>query len=281
MTQPTWRKFPPEVLQRLFDAVEVDDAVDPAAALPDVMPSPVPQEVIVRCYALCLQFWESGVSRADLLDLVRELLRHKQLGADEQRHYKHLRARYKHLRFALRLYTVRHRSPFLFDLTTGALGELQDAFRGHRHGAVFCWSLGLRLLLTRPIWSIVRMGIETKRLDDTAGFTAHWCAKADQLRQSVARPLFTGREFHRMRKIVGMQVSYYDTLRTLGPDDDAVRMSRFLAAINGLMGARHDEMVADALSGRRRYSTLAPLSEDIRSRLDALVSRPRPCGSGA
>jgi hypothetical protein len=70
-----------------------------------------------------------------------------------------------------------------------------------------------------------------------------------------------------------MQVSFYDTLRTLGPNEHAFKMSRFLAAINGLMGSRHDEMVAEALSGRRNYETPAPLANEIRSRIETLIAR--------
>jgi hypothetical protein len=70
-----------------------------------------------------------------------------------------------------------------------------------------------------------------------------------------------------------MQVSYYDTVRSFGPNEHAYRMSRYLAAINGLMGLRHDEMVADALSGRRDYSTPTPLATQTRARLESLIAR--------
>ena len=46
----------------------------------------------------------------------------------------------------------------------------------------------------------------------------------------------------------------------------------FLAAINGLMGSRHDEMVAEALSGRRHYDTPAPLANETRSRVENLLA---------
>lgn len=273
MAVPTWQKFPAETLRQLFDAVEVDDAVDAHVALPDPIVLACPQASIERCYALCLQFWEDGVMRADLLGLVEKLLRHEGLSADERLHYKHMRARYKHLRFAQRLYGRNHRSAFLFDLTTRVLGHLQDAFRSGRRGATVRQGLKLRLLLSKPVWSIVRRGMETTRLDSEAGLIAYQRTEMKRLKKLMARTTFTGDEFHRVRKIVSMQVSYYDTLRSLGRNDHALRMSRFLAAINGLMGARHDEMVAEALSGRRRYGTPAPLSKETRSRLETLVSR--------
>jgi len=273
MDVPTWQKFPAETLRQLFDAVEVDDAVDAHVSLPDPIVLACPQESIASCYALCLQFWEDGVARADLLGLVEKLLRHEGLSAEERQHYKHMRARYKHLRFAQRLYGRRHRSAFLFDLTTRVLGHLQDAFRSGRRGATVYQGLKLRLLLSKPVWSIVRRRMETTRLDSEAGLVAYQRAEMRRLKKLLARSTFTGDEFHDVRKIISMQVSYYDTLRSLGRNDHAWQMSRFLAAINGLMGARHDEMVAEALSGRRRYGTPAPLARDTRTRLETLVSR--------
>jgi hypothetical protein len=270
---PIWQKFPAETLRQLFDAVEVDDAVDAHVALPDPIVLGCPQESIDRCYALCLQFWEDGVSRAALLKLVGKLLRHEGLSAEERLHYKHMRARYKHLRFAQRLYGRRHRSTLLFDLTTRVLGHLQDAFRGGQHGATIRHGWLLRLLLSKPMWSLIRRAMKTTPLDDETGLVAFQRAEMKRLKKLMQRTVFTGKEFHKIRKIVSMQVSYYDTLRSLEHDDHAFRMSRFLAAINGLMGARHDEMVAEAFSGRRSYGTPAPLAGDIRSRLETLVAR--------
>jgi len=92
--------------------------------------------------------------------------------------------------------------------------------------------------------------------------------------KALASAKFTGHKFHTLRKIVSMQVSYYDTLRSLDPNDHhAYRMSRFLAAINGLMGLRHDEMVAESLSGRYHYGTPVPMTKETRSSLETLVGR--------
>jgi len=273
MATPTWQKFPAEMLRQLFDAVDVNDAVDAHVALPDLIVLTCPKDSIERCYALCLQFWEEGVTRTDLLALVEKLLRHEGLSADERLHYKHMRARYKHLRFAQRLYSGNHRSTFLFDLTTRVLGHLQDAFRSGRRDATVRNGLVLRMLLSKPVWSIVRRSMETTRLDSEAGLIAYQRAEMKRLKKLLAHSALTGNDFHKVRKIISMQVSHYDTLRSLERNDHALRMSRFLAAINGLMGARHDEMIAESLSGRRRYETPTPLARETRSRLETLVSR--------
>lgn len=269
---PTWQTFPAETLRRLFDAVDVDDIVDAHVALPDPIVLGCPDESIRQSYALCLQFWEDGFTREDALRLVEKLLRNEGLSADERLEFKHIRARYKHLRFAQRLYSKDHRSDYLFDLTTRVLGKLQDAFRSGRRSGIVRSGFNLRVLLSKPVWSMVRRSMENTRLDNEAGLIAFQKAEMRDLKEAMARTHFAGHQFHAVRKIVSMQVSFYDTLRTLGPNDHAYRMSRFLAAINGLMGSRHDEMVAEALSGRRQYDTPAPLANEIRARLETLIA---------
>jgi len=270
---PQWQKFPAETLRRLFDAVDVDDIVDAHVALPDPIVLACPDESIRQCYALCLQFWEDGFTREDALRLVEKLLRNEGLSADERLEFKYIRARYKHLRFAQRLYSERHRSDRLFDLTTRVLGKLQDAFRSGRRSGIVRSGYQLRVLLSKPVWSMVKRSMESTRLTTETGLIAFQKAEIQDLKKAVTRTHFAGRQFHAVRKIVSMQVSFYDTLRTLGPNEHAFKMSRFLAAINGLMGSRHDEMVAEALSGRRNYETPAPLANEIRSRIETLIAR--------
>lgn len=271
--ESAWQKFPADTLLRLFDAVQVDDVVDAHVALPDPIVLACPDEKLRQCYALCLQFWEDGFTREDVLRLVESLLQNVWLSADERLQYKHIRARYKHLRFAQRLYSKRHKSNFVFDLTTRVLGHLQDAFRSGRRSAIVRHGYTLRVLLSKPVWSMVQRAMQRTRIDSEQGLIKFQKAEMRRLKKEMARSTFGGDEFHEVRKIVSMQVSFYDTLRSLEPNDHAYRMSRFLAAINGMMGARHDEMVAESLAGRRDYGTPAPLAKQIRSSLETLVAR--------
>jgi hypothetical protein len=270
---PRWQIFPPETLQRLFDAVDVDDVVDSHVELPDPIVLACPDDTAAKCYALCLQFWEEAFTRDDLLRLVEKLLHNAWLSADERLEFKHIRATYKHLRFAQRLYSKGHRSNYVFDLTTIVLGHFQDAFRTVLRWNMVSRGLMLRVLLSKPVWSMVRRSMERTRIDTEQGVLAFQKAEMRRLKQAIDRETFAGEEFHVVRKIVSMQVSYYDTLRSLGPNDHAFRMSRFLAAINGRMGARHDEIVAEDLLGRRPYATPAPLGKETRAALDALLAR--------
>ena len=271
--RPKWPKFSTETQQRLFDAIDVDDIVDAHVALPDAITLACPNETARLCYALSLQLWQEGFTRDDLLSLVEKLLGKVWLSAEERLQYKHIRARYKHLRFAQRLYGKRHRSSFLFDLTTKVLGELQDAFRSGRRDGIVSRGLLLRLLLSKPVWSRVRRAMEQTPLDSEPGLIAYQKAEMLRLKDALARETFAGHQFHKLRKIISMQVSYYDTLRSIEPDDHAYRMSRFLAAINGRMGARHDERVAEAMSGRRHYRDAMPLTKEISALLEKLVAR--------
>lgn len=268
-----WGAFPPETLHALFEAVEIDDVVDPEVSLPERIDLNCPREEMVRCFALCLDFWRDGVRRADLLRLLSVLLHRGDLSPAERLQYKHIRARYKHLRFALTLYGRRHRASRLFSLTVAVMGHLQDAFRNGRRGAMIGHTLLLRLLLARPLWALVDRRTRALQLDSTEGFLAYRKAEIRRLKETLGQESLTGHEFHTMRKIIGRQVSFYDTLRSLRPSEHDYRMSRYLSAINGLMGSRHDEMVEQAASGQRAYQTAAPLDADVRRRLEWLVAR--------
>jgi len=276
--EPTWPRFPSAMLGKLFDAVNVNDRIDPRVALPEPVVVSCPDDMVRRCYALCLHFWEEGVVRKELLRLVKKLLRDQTLTVEERTRYKQMRARYKHLRFAQRLYSAGHESHASFDRTTRHLGQLQDAFRTGQRERIVRYGRKLRLRLSSPMWFLTQRAARRTRLDTGAGVEAFQKREMLRLKETIGRAHFAGEEFHATRKIVSMHVCHYDTRRSLEPNDHDERMSRFLAMINGLMGARHDEMVTEAACGRYDYDAPAPLPHEIRSRLETLVARhPLPC----
>lgn len=268
-----WETFPPETLDALFEAIEINDVVDPVVSLPEPIDLSCSTGEMRRCFALCLQFWREGARRADLLELIGTLLDKGDLSPDERRRYKHIRARYKHLRFALTLYGERHRPPGLFNVTVAMMGHLQDAFRNGNPKAVTGYGLALRALLARPVWAAVLRRIMAVRLEDAEGLLAYRKAEIGRLRQALAQETLTGHQFHALRKIVSRQGASYNDALTLAPSDHHYKMTRFLAAINGLMGSRHDEMVEQAAAGERSYRTAQKLDEDIRRRLEQLARR--------
>lgn len=266
--------YPREMLDRLFEAVETDDVVDPVVSLPDPIPVACTREEMRCCLDLCIQFWRDGARRGDMLHLVGKLLVTGDLAHDTRAAYKHVRARYKHLRFAFVLYGEKHKAPILFRSTVAVMGHLQDAFRNRRRGRVLGYGLLLRLLLSWPVWAAVQREVDAVRLDDAEGFLAFRNAEFRRLKASLVAGLPNGHSFHMMRKIVSRQVSFYDTMRTIEPDQKLCRMSRFLSAINGLMGSMHDDLVEQAVAGHRDYHRDAfPLPDDIRDRLEALTDQ--------
>lgn len=100
--------FPLEASERLFIAVEEDDVVDAQVSLPPTIATGCTTEIIHDNYALCLQFWLNGVDRQELLRLIHKQAKGEGLTADERKQFKYMRARYKHLRFAQRLYLKKH-----------------------------------------------------------------------------------------------------------------------------------------------------------------------------
>jgi hypothetical protein len=272
-TDPAVKRFPPETLHALFEAVEINDAVDPKVHLPDPIDLKCTEAEMRWCFALCLQFWSEGAHRSDLVRLVNTLLLSGDLPPAERLRYKHIRARYKQLRFAVTLYDMRHSVPLLFRVTITTMGRLQDAFRNGRRTAVTGHALLLRALLASPLWALARRRVGAFRLDTAEGFLAYRKGEIRQLKEMLERETLTGREFHTMRKIVSRQVSFYDARRTLERRTHDHAMSRFLSSINGLMGRSHDVMVERAISGERDYNSPVRLDADIRQRLETLVAR--------
>lgn len=274
MSSNKWKKFSTETLQRLFIAIDEDDIVDEHTDLPPVVELQCPEDKIRDNYALCLQHWEDGFTRDELLRLVNKLLDGGDLSAEERKEYKYIRSRYKHLRFAQRLYGQKHESSFWFSKTTVFLGHFQDAFRNEKKDRVRLFGRILRFCLSKPIWNCVEHSLRDMVIATEAGFVADRQQQIAKLRALIGKPMLTGTEFHDVRKIISQQVSYYDTLRSIDPaDQDALTISRFLAAINGIMGDKHDEMVADNMEGRKPYNEPTQLEPDLRQRLDLLISR--------
>lgn len=269
---PAWETFPAETLKALADGVEIDDVVDRHVSLPDTLVLECTQVQMRSCFALCWQFWNAGVVRSELIQMVKALARDGDLDPPHRLRYKHIRAMYKQLRAALLLYGRHHREPLLFRTTVRVLGSLQDAFRHGRGPAVHGYGLILRLLLSPPIWNIVKYRVGRVHIDTAPGFVAYRKREVGRLKQMLVRKQFSGREFHAMRKIISRQVAFYGHLIILQPNEATHTIWRYLSAINGLMGARHDELVEEAVANARAYRSARPLAHDTRQRLAAFVT---------
>jgi hypothetical protein len=264
--------FSSSILDAMFYAVDTDDIVDPQVSLPNPVPVACTQGEMGRCLELCVQFWEQGADRVVMSNLAGQLLRTGDLSPNNRIRYKHIRARYKHLRFAFVLYGTKHRPPPLFAATVAVMGHLQDAFRiGNRVG-VMRYGILLRALQSKPVWQYVKREVADVRLDDESGFLAFRQGEVRRIHRALENTI-TSHGFHSIRKIVSRLVSFYDTLKTLEPDDQLYKVSRFLSAINGLMGSIHDDLVKQADAGQRDYHRdVLPLPADIRTRLEMLLA---------
>jgi len=274
MSNISWKKYPQDIVDRLFQAVDSNDIInDETAELPTIVLG-TSQQCLQDNYALCLQFWCDGFTREKLLSLINQLLANKNLSSEQHKEYKYIRARYKHLRFAQRLYSRNHDTDKIFKTTTVYLGHLQDSFKNGDEKRIKFYGWILRLLLSRPVWYWVKRSLTHLQIDNESGFQRYVSQQINQLTILLNKPMVTGTEFHDMRKIVSQQVSFFDTLRSIENNSaDIYAISRFLANINGLMGRMHDVMIADKLSGTREYETLAPLDSHIRDCLEQLVGK--------
>ncbi|WP_241618638.1 hypothetical protein [Rosenbergiella epipactidis] len=274
MSNIGWKRYPQDVVGQLFLAVENNDVINSETAELPLIQLGTSQQNIQNFYALCLQFWSDGFTREELLSLINILLAGKELTTEQHKRYKYIRARYKHLRFAQRLYSQKHDADKIFKATTVYLGHLQDGFKNADKKSINYYGRVLRLLLSRPAWNWVKRSLENLQVDNQVGFEYYVSHQIKQLTLLLDKPNLTGTQFHDMRKIVSQQVSFFDTWRSIENNPPEVyAISRFLANINGLMGQKHDEMVADKLSGTREYETPTPLDSHIRECLEQLVGK--------
>lgn len=265
-------RFPPATLAALVAAIDVNDHIDPQAALPRHVPPDQPAPHLVEGFALSRQLWQEGFDWRRLRALANRLRRGGTLDEEERRWFKQVRARFKHLRFAFFLYAARHRSPAMLSLVTLVLGELQDAVRVRGPVAVRRHATRLAVLLTPPARRLLAW--ETDRFAPTspAGLRAFTRAQVATLPPLLAAPVIGAHAFHAARKVVSRQVSFHDDMRTLHPSPEHVASARGLATINGLMGRFHDELVARDAAGSFDYHRDSfALPPDIRARLEALA----------
>lgn len=183
--------FPLEASERLFVAIEEDDVVDAQVSLPPTIALSCTTEIIHDNYALCLQFWLNGVDRQELLRLVRKQAKGDELTADERKQFKYMRARYKHLRFAQRLYLKKHQAGFLFGKTTVFLGRFQDGFRNGKKNIVSYYGNLLRIYLSSPVWSLVNYSLRHSQLESVSGFIAYRQKQMHTLKEIIAKPRLT------------------------------------------------------------------------------------------
>lgn len=270
--------FSAERREALFAAVLIDDRVDPDTALPPAIHLDYEQAQLTECYRLCRQVWTHGVDRITLGRMIARMAHERTVPPEDRVAFKHVRAKFKHLRFARAAFDERHRYPSLFNRMTRLMGQLQDAFKHGQDRIVRRKARRLGLWLTRWAFALVAREVDNFRPSRPSSFRAYVLDQIATIRIDLAKPAITGKEFHQLRKIVSRQVAQYDSLRTLYPSTYHDGISRYLSATNGLMGAMHDDLIEKRVLGTMDYHRDPfPLPDDIRVRLAAFADKFPAC----
>src|SRR3546814_14139784 len=90
--------------------------------------------------------------------------------SSDLRVFKHVRAKFKHLRFAYIVCDDRHQCPTTFDWMIKAMGCLQDAFKYRQQLSKACWSIVLRLSMRKLPFSLMYRQMNDFRPTTTASF---------------------------------------------------------------------------------------------------------------
>ena len=273
------RRFPEDRVEALFQAVLIDDDVDDFTQLPARITLDHDEALLADGFRICHQLLVDGVDIAALRSLLSKLERDRDLDAADRLGFKHMRAKLKHFRFACALYGSEHRYPTLIDWFTTALGHLQDAFKTGQAGRVLHKAWVANLFLSRAAWPLLERERDRLRLTSSADFRDYLRKQVIHLAALLERPTVTGAEFHAGRKVASRQVAFYDNVRTIRFSDEAYQMSRSLAAINGLMGNMHDQLIERRVAGVQDYHREQfALPAEIRNRIAALVDTYRTSG---
>lgn len=245
--------FSQKTLDVLFDAILENDIADTNVVLPTVIPANFSEDQVTQCFNLCQQLWLEGIEPRQLVQLANIILWKKDLSPSDKVAFKHIRAKYKHMGFAFILYTPAHKRPFLYEATSTIMGEVQDAFRNGLKRKILFLGAVMRCLVSSPLQRIRKYLVEHAKLDTTQAFNQMLKAEIGKIPAYLNEPSITPAQFHNLRKIISRHVSFFDTLRTLYPSEDHHKMSRFLSAINGLMGRMHDDLISQSVSGQLDY----------------------------
>ena len=264
--------FTTEQCDALFAAVLVHDDLYPDAKLPATIELDYRPEQLAQCYRLCRQIWQQGVDREALLAIIDKIGRQQVLGPEDQRAFKEVRAKFKHLRFAYAAFDQRHRYPLTFHWLIALMGSLQDAFKNRQVVAVRRYARVLRLLLQPWPYAVLTRRIDQFQASTTASFQRYVQQQLAGIRSSLGKDAVTSKAFHEMRKVISRQVAIYDCLKILYPTPEHHAISQSLSTINGLMGSLHDELIARKFNKTQDYhADKFAIPTEIRRRLLALT----------
>lgn len=257
----------------LFAAVLLHDTIDLDAPPPQRIDLDYTREQMLRCYQLSLQLWRDGIDQHAFAVVLAHAYTFRRLSEREQVYFKHVRAKFKHLRAAYAVCDQRHRYPLPFHWLISLMGYLQDALKNERDSATGRLALLLRCLWTDIAYRLVKRTLAAFRPSTAASFRDYVIHEMHFVREVLAKQGVTGKEFHNARKVISRQVAHYDNLNILYPSAYHREVSRYFNTLNGLMGNLHDDLVAGTVASAAKYhSDRFVIPEPIRQRLTALVA---------
>lgn len=227
----------------LFAKVLVNDVVTQGAALPPAVHFAYTQVQLDECYYLGRQVWKDGVNRGSFAALVTAIFCDRVPDAGCQVLFKHVRARFKLLRFAYAVFGSTKRYPPVLDAATKLMGAVQDNFRNERPIATAWNALLLRLLLTRLPYNRMQREVANFQVSTVTEFQNYQLSEIGAIRKSLEKSRFTGKDVHDLRKIISRQVAIFSCLSTLYPSNYHEQVLRYLSSLNGYMGSFHDTLV--------------------------------------
>ncbi|MGL4767732.1 MAG: hypothetical protein ACRCV6_06600 [Formosimonas sp.] len=269
---PTIPRFTTEQCDAVFAAVLIDDVIDPSTRLPEKIHLDYSHAQLMECFYICQQVWELGVNRHDFSRLTQKIYRQRDLDATDRLTYKHVRAKFKQLRFAFANFDESHKYPRAFHAITSLMGYVQDNFKLGERGKTGRGALALRLFLSKLPYALVERELKQFKPCSVESFQKFVYKGVNFIRDKISKEAITAHEFHSIRKIISRQASFYVALVVLYPSDYHNDVFRHLSAINGMMGRMHDDLVEKELNGAQDYhaDTFA-IPDDIKQLLSAVV----------
>jgi hypothetical protein len=266
--------FSVEQCNELFAAILVHDDIDLTAELPETIHLEYSQLQLTQCYRICFQLWQKGVDRKFLSRVAQKLYWHRSLEPEDEATFKHMRAKFKHLRFAYMTFDIHHCYPPEFHRIIRKMGNLQDAFKHEQLADMNRAAIYVRLLSINFVYAFSTRKIKHFEPTTTEAFRDYINNELHFIRRNLLEENVTGRVFHDMRKVISRQVALYDNLKTLYPSPYHMTISRYLSTLNGLMGGLHDELIAKNFDDTQDYeSHTFKIPAEIRQRLIALTTK--------
>jgi hypothetical protein len=165
-------------------------------------------------------------------------------------------------------YDERHRYPKLFQWMTGIMGNLQDAVKNKQRFAITCSAMIARIFLNKLSYTMVVREMNQFQPSLVESFRHFILSDINFIRLHLKKDEITSKEFHEIRKVISRQVAFYDCIDILYPSDYHHTILLYLSTINGLMGSKHDDLIAANFNKTQDYhnDTFA-ISDEIKQRL--------------